>query len=192
MAQQLKIENARIGFKNFAGVEGQYNREGQRNFVVFLDEAFAQQLQSEGWNIKFPKERDGVDPDNDSRQPYLPVELKFHPFPCRITMLTRIGVDDYAATKVTEETAAMLDYIDYDSVDLIIRPYNWSVNGNSGVKAYLQSGYFNLVVDDFAIKYGLSQSDILGIPMQPVSTQPVLEVPRERKQAEVIDVEYID
>jgi hypothetical protein len=34
----LSLENVRIGFRNFEGREGQYNKSGDRNFVVFLED----------------------------------------------------------------------------------------------------------------------------------------------------------
>ena len=40
----ITIENVQVGFKNFAGAEGPYNRKGDRNFAVFLDEDVARSL----------------------------------------------------------------------------------------------------------------------------------------------------
>jgi hypothetical protein len=47
----------------------------------------------------------------------------------------------------------MLDWVDIINVDLIVRPYAWTVNQKSGVKAYLQSLYVTIEEDPLEIKY---------------------------------------
>ena len=54
----INISNARIGFRNFSGKEGQFNPAGNRNFAIFLDDPNeARKLEQEGWNIRWLKSR---------------------------------------------------------------------------------------------------------------------------------------
>lgn len=151
MIKPLNLESVRIGFRNFEGREGPYNKAGERSFAVFLDRETAEQLASEGWNVKFPKEPQGrVDPDEELRDPYIQVSVSFDHYPANVFLIsnekpTRLGPDE----------AMTLDWAEISNVDLVLRPYEWSVNGNSGIKAYLKSGYFTIIADKFAQKYGL-------------------------------------
>ena len=40
----IVIENARIGFRNFSGKEGQFNPAGRRNFCVFIETPLVNRL----------------------------------------------------------------------------------------------------------------------------------------------------
>jgi hypothetical protein len=148
----LALESVRIGFRNFEGREGQYNKKGERSFAVFFeDHALAQALLDEGWNIKFPKEREEqVDPDEPARDPYLQISVAFDNYPPNVFIIS-----NGQPTRLTVDEVSMLDWAEIENVDLVIRPYEWSVNRNSGIKAYLKSGYFTIVTDRFAAKYGL-------------------------------------
>ena len=149
-AQVVNIENARIGFKNFEGREGIYNKAGDRSFAVFLDPETAEAMYNDGWNVKYPKERESIDPEEDIRDPHIQVSVSFDNYPANVFLISNDNV-----TKLDAEEASMLDWAEIENVDLVIRPYTWSVNGKSGIKAYLKSGYFTIVTDVFAEKYGL-------------------------------------
>lgn len=141
----ISVEDAQILFRNFAGKEDQYNRAGDRNFCVIIDDPeVAQQLSDDGWNVRVLRPRD---PEDEPRH-YMQVKVSFKNIPPSIWLVTQHG-----KTKLTEETVDSLDYADLKSVDLIINPYRWEVNGKTGVKAYLKTGYFVINEDEFAAKY---------------------------------------
>jgi hypothetical protein len=140
------MEGVRIIFRNFAGKEGQYNREGDRNFAVLLDDTIANAMAEDGWNVKWLKPRE--DDEEESAQAYLQVSVDFKGRPPRIVLITSRG-----RTNLDENQVEMLDWADIKNVDLIVRPYEWVVNQKSGIKAYLQSIYVTIEEDTLELKY---------------------------------------
>lgn len=141
------MEGVRIVFRNFAGKEGQYNREGDRNFAVLLDDTTAEAMTVDGWNVKWLKPRE--DDEEETQQAYLPVSLSFDKGrPPRVVLITSRG-----RTHLSGDDVELLDWADILNVDLIVRPYSWEVSGKSGVKAYLQSLYVTIEEDELEKKY---------------------------------------
>ena len=148
-AEKVTIENATLIFRNFAGKEGQYNREGDRNFAVLLDADSAEVMANNSWNVKVLPPRE----EGDAPQPYLPVAVRFDPIPPSIVMITSAG-----RAHLDEDTVAMLDYANIKLVDLIVRAYSWTANGKSGIKAYLKTMYVTIDEDDLEKKYARTNS----------------------------------
>jgi hypothetical protein len=143
------MEGVRIIFRNFEGKEGQYNRAGDRNFAVLLDDQVAEAMAADGWNVKWLKVREEDADEGETPQAYLQVSLNFDKGrPPRVVMITSRG-----RTNLDEETVSQLDWVEITNVDLIVRPYTWEVNGKTGIKAYLQSIYVTIEEDELERKY---------------------------------------
>ena len=142
------MEGVRIIFKNFAGKETKYNKEGTRNFAVLIDEQVAETLAADEWHVKWLKPREDAE-DDEPPQAYLPVTIRFDVFPPRVVLITSRG-----RTHLDDDSIEMLDWANIINIDLIVRPYPWGpINGKSGVKAYVQSMYVTIEEDELEMKY---------------------------------------
>lgn len=145
MTNNIAIENAHILFRNFSGQESRFNLAGRRNFcVVIPDDDMAKRLIEDGWNVKRLRPKD----EGDEETPYLQVAVAFNSYPPKIVLISGGN-----KTYLDESTVDMLDWADIQNVDLVIRPYQWEVNGNRGIKAYVKSMYVTIDQDVFAEKY---------------------------------------
>lgn len=141
----LQIDDAIIIYRNFSGIGSKYNREGDRNFAVRIDDQeIADALIKEGWNVKIKPPRE----EGDLPFIYLPVKVKFNDRGPNIYLKT-----GSAMNRLDEESIDCLDNVDILGVDLDIRPYDWDVNGKTGRTAYLQSIHITQQVDRFAERY---------------------------------------
>lgn len=143
----LQIENANIGrggFRNFSGEKSQFNPLGKRTFTVLLDEANGNMLAQEGWHIRWREPRD----EDDDRIGLLQIEVKFGDYPPKIMLISEGN-----RTLLDESNISILDSAEIAKCDLVIRPYNWEVNGKSGTKAYVKAMYVTLQDDDFGGRY---------------------------------------
>ena len=151
MADDVKtfmVEDAQIIFRNFSGKEGQYNREGDRNFAVILDPKTAEVMLKDGWNVKYLESREEDTPNT----PYIQVAVNFKIRPPRVVMIT-----SNARTHLNEETVGALDWADILTADLIARSYEWAVGGKTGIKAYLQSLFITIEEDALERKYSINK-----------------------------------
>lgn len=147
----LQIDDAKIIFRNFEGRGDKFNREGDRNFSLLIEDPdTAEAMKREGWNVRIKEGRD----EDEGPFMRLPVKVKF----------TDYGPNVYLKSgerriKLDEESISCLDSIDIDSIDMDIRPYNWEVNGRTGRTAYLQSMEVTQRIDRFAARYAYDMDD---------------------------------
>lgn len=155
-AKTLNIENGHIMFKNFAGKGDQFNRAGDRNFCVRIDDAdLARQLRNEGWNVKQLRPRD----EDEEGAYYIQVKVNYRNYPPKIYMIA-----GKSKVLLDEDSVNTLDFAEIRNADLIISPYNWEINGKKGVKAYLKTAYITIEQDVFASKYAEEESPSEDVP----------------------------
>lgn len=147
---ELKLENVRLMWRNFAGEAKQFNAEGKRNFAIPLDEDFALELREIGWNVQDNSKK--VDRgEADELLYHLGVTVKMDGRnPPKMFLITK---SKNKRTPLDEDTVMLLDYAEFDLVDVILRPYNWEMSGKQGVAAYLKTGFFIIREDDLEKKY---------------------------------------
>ena len=149
----VQIDDARIIYRNFAGAPSKFNREGDRNFAVVIeDQDIAEALTEKGWNVKIKPPRE----EGDEPFMFLPVKVKFNERGPRVYLQNSLG----GRNRVTldEDTVGILDNVDITNVDLDIRPYDWDVQGKTGRTAYLQSICVTQEVDRFLDRYTEQES----------------------------------
>ena len=161
----LKIENAHIIYKNFSGNRDQYH-PGRRSFSVVLEEADANILEADGWNIRHRPSK--ADPDEIIHT--LPVEARFDNFPPRVVM---IGETSKRVTFLDENTIGQLDTAAIKNFDLLISPSKWTAAGKTGIKAYLKTAYVTIEEDDLDLKYAaLLEEAAKATAASPVDSEP--------------------
>lgn len=142
---KLAIDNARIIFKNFTGKDDKFGREGDRSFSIIIeDDALAEQLANDGWNVKPLTPRD---PDEKVNH-FIKVKISFKVRPPKIWLLT-----NHKRTLLDEDTIATLQYARIENADVVVSPWRWEVNGKTGIAAYLETLYVKIEDDPFADKY---------------------------------------
>lgn len=144
----LMIEDAKILFTNFAGSPTRYNSEGgKREFSVALPLNLVEDLEKDGWNVKFRKNADG---ELDPERPYLGVKVSYKFRAPAIWLIT-----GGRKQLLSEESVGTLDNITIKTADVVIHPSVYDIRGQQGISAYVKELY--VVMDDesasFASKY---------------------------------------
>lgn len=148
----LQIDDARIIYRNFAGRGDKFNREGDRNFAVVIDDqAIADELIELGWNVKIKPPRE----EGEDAFMYLPVKIKFNERGPRVYLESGRN-----RVKLDEDTIECLDNVDIINVDLDIRPYDWEVQDKTGRTAYLQTMCVEQQLDRFAARFAEEDKDL--------------------------------
>jgi hypothetical protein len=124
----VTILQATIFSKNFAGRPGQYNKEGARNFCLNLDEATAMEMTNAGWPVRCKPTDEG------GQRCFIPVNLRFDVFPPNISVISQ-GIE----TPYSESTIQLVDRLDVEYVDVMLRPYAWEYGLKTGIKAYVKT-----------------------------------------------------
>ena len=138
----ITIEGARIIFRDFSGEKNRYNND--KTFTLALEEELADRLYSDGWPVRWLEPRN----DDDERTPILTVKLMFGKYPPQVVMISG------GKKKIlTESEVHILDWANFEHVDVKITPYNYDFNGKKGVKAYLKSLWVTIAEDEFERKY---------------------------------------
>ena len=148
--------NAKIIYRNFSGEASTYNRAGDRNFgIVVDDQATLDLLTKDGWNVKRLKPRD----EDEEPKYFIPVTVRYDNFPPKV-----YKISGRKKTLLDEESVGSLDFDELDTVDVTITPSNWEMNGKTGVKAYLKTMFATLVQDELAAKYADDYDE--GLPFE--------------------------
>lgn len=165
----LEITDARIVFRNFRGLQTEFNDEGNRNFSLIIsggtfdngrevvevdNEGMAELLRNEenrygvGWNVKIKAPRQ----EGDAPFCHLPVKIKFNERGPIAYLRSGRNV-----IRLDEEGIGMLDRIDILSVDLTIRPFDGEARMGAYRSAYLQSIEVTQDIDHIAARYAAEE-----------------------------------
>ena len=139
------VDGRAIRFRNFEGKAGKFNAEGDRNFCLLLNPDDADELQAEGFNVRYLNPRE----EGDVPVPYLPIKIAYGKGrPPKVVQVTKRG-----KTELDEESIRNLDWAEIEKADISINPYHYNVSGREGIKAYLKTMYVTIVEDDFEDRY---------------------------------------
>lgn len=150
----LQIDNCRIKRRNFSGTKTDFNRAGDRNFLLAIpDDELAESLKNlknengVGWNVNTWETKNGEQVHE------LLVKVKFSKYGPNIYLIS-----GSKRIRVTEDMIDQLDKITIEHIDMDIRPYDGTVNGKPFRTAYLDAMEIVQRVDRFQERYMASMA----------------------------------
>jgi hypothetical protein len=143
--EPIILQDAQLLFPNFSGAPTEYNKAGDRNACVLIDDALAARLADIGWNIRIGK---SSDPDVVPGK-FISFTVKTDSkFPPRL-WLVRPG---RRPELMAPEEYNILDFARFQSVSLKINQYIWQEKPQK-VSGFLEEGFFELMPDPLHDRY---------------------------------------
>ena len=148
---RLTVEGARMIFKNFEGVEKDYNNAGRRNFCLVLD---SQELIDEVVELGIPiKEWLPADAEEPVRFIKVNVNMDGN-YPPKVNLISSKNI-----TRLDASSIKLLDHCAFSNVDLTIVPHQYNFGNKTGINAYLSTMYATEIEDDLDLKYAETFGD---------------------------------
>ena len=149
----LRVESPEIFMINFAGRKTDSNPNGHRQFSLKLPSIeYAEQMKEEGWSVWYTKESERY----GDATPCITVEMRWQSNPelkwlnPKIYKCTRKNPN---GTLIPEELIDELENDEIEDIVLDIRLRYWTINGKSGIKAYVDSMWLKIEDDDPSGKF---------------------------------------
>lgn len=146
-SQELLLEDLQasdIFFRNFSGLEREFNSEGDRNFHIKLSPEMAKKLTDEGWRIKQLKPRE----EGEEGDYHLKVNVNYKKGrPPRVVIITSRNRTDLGMDEV-----GLVDAADILKADVMINGW-WSDMAGGGYGGYLKTLFVHLREDALERKY---------------------------------------
>ena len=153
MARIFTIEDVKLIFKNFTGVETKFNKRGNRNFGVLIeDEKVALDLIEDGWNVRQLKPREDVEDETPGY--WLPVAVKYAEDGDTSRDPNIFTITSRQRTVLTPETVGILDWAEPMTIDVSLNGSSWKDDdGVWRIKAYCKTLAFVMREDPILNKY---------------------------------------
>lgn len=158
-ANLFKISSPEIFMINFAGRKSDANPQGHRQFAMKIpSQELADKMAEEGWSVWYTKESEKYGEPN----PCITVEMRWH----YEDDLKHLSPKIYRCTRknpegvlLTEDIVGDLEDDDIEDIVLWINPRRWTVNGKSGIKAYVHSMWLKVEDSNPSAKFWGSDED---------------------------------